>query len=91
MVVVRLGRTKTGDDDLARLEGLTRLEELNLGNTSITDAGLEHLKALKNLKMLSLVGTRVSSLGVKALQRICRVDLHPVPPGGGHVSLRSKP
>ncbi len=50
---------KVSDDGPVRLEGLTRLEILNLKSTNLTDAGLVHLKGLRNLQELTS-GTRIT-------------------------------
>jgi hypothetical protein len=66
------------DAGLKHLEGLSRLEYLNLEwHRGITDAGLEHLRGLTSLRELNLAATGVTEAGVRKLQeslpkaRIC--------------------
>jgi hypothetical protein len=57
------------DAGLARLEGLTELDYLDLSGKGITDTGLIHLYGLKKMKSLSFYGTRVTSEGIEKLQK----------------------
>ena len=50
-LVARFGQLS--DDDLKPLEGLTRVETLNLDSNEITDAGLSHLEGLRSLRVLA--------------------------------------
>jgi internalin A len=66
-----LGTTVT-DTNLECLEGLTKLEALNLGgNYRITAAGLAHLQGLTELRILNLAYTGVADNGLFFLK-----DLH---------------
>ncbi len=79
--LVHLANTAVQDDDLAKLVGLSYLENLNLqatgisdnglnlSNTKITDAGLEHLQGLSNLKGLYLRYTPVSEQGINKIKQ----------------------
>jgi len=60
---------KPTDDDLANLEPLVELAQLDLAGTPITDAGLSHLKGLKNLRHVNLANTGVTSKGMEDLQQ----------------------
>jgi|GEM_PF-2034355 len=66
------------DCDLAFLQELPELRQLDLQDTTITDAGLEHLSGLSELVRLNLKGTFVSDAGlrrVKGLSRLEHLDL----------------
>jgi hypothetical protein len=61
-----------GDDELARLAGLTQLRELVLDRSlhdspGITDQGMAHLKGLMELEDLELGHTRVTDAGLDSL------------------------
>jgi CubicO group peptidase (beta-lactamase class C family) len=68
VVAAFLGRTRVSDADLAHLEGLPQLSNLQLFDTSITDAGLVHLRGLRSLKSLELTRTRVTDAGLAHLE-----------------------
>ena len=57
-------------DDLGirNLNGLNRLESVNVGHTEVTDIALQELKGLTNLTQLDLTGTQVTAAGVTSLQ-----------------------
>ncbi len=61
------------DADLPRLrgylEGLNKLDSLNLSGLRITDAGLKHLEGLTRLKYLCFYNTRVTRDGVQKLEK----------------------
>jgi hypothetical protein len=65
--VLDLGWTRTRDDDLVHLAGLTELRELDLGMTRITDAGARHLSGLRGLRVLKLAHTRLGDAGLAAI------------------------
>jgi hypothetical protein len=67
---VNLSGRPTTDADLARLQGLTELEDLDLHNTEVSDEGLRHLSALAHLRWLNLNGTRVTDAGLVHLERL---------------------
>jgi len=52
------------DAGLARLDGLTRLKELDLSGTGITDSGLVHLRGMVSLQQLDLSYTRITGAGL---------------------------
>src|SRR5262249_23951953 len=56
VVGVSLKRCRITAADLACLEELPKLRELDLTLTDVTDAGLEHLNGLTNLQTLDLYG-----------------------------------
>jgi len=62
--------TQFGDSQMARLQGLTRLESLRLSRTQITDVGLDQLQDMKLLASLQLANTRISDAGLETLQRM---------------------
>jgi hypothetical protein len=68
VVAVDLHRTRTGDGDLAQLEGLTHVQTLNLYGTKVTDAGLQSLSGLTSLQTLYLNNTEVTDAGLQHLQ-----------------------
>ena len=71
-------RRNITDAGLQNLNGLTKLEKLNLNRTQITNAGVAHLNRLSNLKTLSLHGTQVTADGVDKLKRSlpsCQIEL----------------
>ena len=56
------------DDDLRPLEGLKKLELLNLAHTLVTDAGLAHLRGMTALRELDLTGrSGVTDAGLASL------------------------
>ena len=57
-----------GDDALAHLGPLVRLEHLALGGNRFTDAGMAHLKGLKSLEFLAIDRTRVTDAGLDELR-----------------------
>jgi hypothetical protein len=66
------------DAGLARLNGITRLKELDLSGTAITDAGLVHLKGMTRLQVLNLSGTAITDAGLvhlKGMTRLQELDL----------------
>ncbi|MGA2258447.1 MAG: hypothetical protein ABSG53_27605 [Thermoguttaceae bacterium] len=56
--------TQVTDAGLGHLNGLTKLQSLDLGETKVTDAGLIHLKAVPQLITLGLRGTQVTDAGL---------------------------
>jgi hypothetical protein len=55
---------------LASIEGLDYLEELDYGVTNVSDIGMEHLRGLTSLRSLVLAGTRVQGSGLRHLERL---------------------
>jgi hypothetical protein len=58
---------KPTDDDLALLEPLAELEDIDLSDAPVTDAGLRHLRGLKKLRSVVVTNTRITSQGIKEL------------------------
>jgi hypothetical protein len=66
------------DDDMAQIEGLTALQELDIFGTDVTDAGLAHLKGLTSLQKLNLFKTGITDAGVaqlKGMKALQQLDL----------------
>ncbi len=55
------------DQELARLEGLTRLEAVGVGGTPVTDALFDHLRRLPNLRYVGVNWTGVTGKGLATL------------------------
>ena len=56
------------DPGIKNLNGLKRLESLNVAHTEVSDIGLQELKSLTNLTQLDLTGTQVTPSGAASLQ-----------------------
>lgn len=69
-VAFHLASKPAEDGDLAPLEHLTNVVNLNLRKTAVTDAGLAHLKGLKTLQRLHLEKTAVSDAGLEHLEEL---------------------
>ena len=68
---IRLTSTdKITDDDLVRLAGLTKLNNLFLARIPVGDAGLKHLANLKSLESLYLPQTKVGDAGLANLKGV---------------------
>ena len=63
-----LGGTKVTDAGLAKVAGMSNLEQLHLEKTAVTDAGLAQLKGLGELEYLNLYGTVVGDAGLEHLK-----------------------
>ena len=70
IVTINPGYEQATDEWLARLQGLTGLEDLSLSGPSITDAGLWHLAGFKSLRRLDLDHTSMTDAGLKHLEGI---------------------
>lgn len=73
------GGPRVTDAGLMHLEGLSRLQELDLSATDVTDLGLGHLRGLTGLRDLNLSNTDVSDAGLvhlTGLSRLESLDLH---------------
>jgi hypothetical protein len=64
---------KPGDDDLAPLARLPRLNSLVLFRTPVTDAGLAHLAKIGGLESLDLHGTKITDAGLVHLEHLTRL------------------
>ena len=62
-------RIAISDADLATLEGLTSLKDLQLDDTDVSDAGLARLGGMTALRKLCISRTRVTDKGVLELER----------------------
>ncbi|MCE5229858.1 hypothetical protein LLG95_09710 [bacterium] len=73
--VVRVGLrdTRVTDADLALLDKLPDVENLDLTNTSVTGAGLIHVRGLKKLAYLGLWNTQVDDEGLKNIQHLTKM------------------
>ena len=58
------------DADLAHLDMLPALQELQLWSPRVTDAGLVHLEKLTALRVLALSGTQVTDAGLVHLEKL---------------------
>jgi eukaryotic-like serine/threonine-protein kinase len=65
---------QVGDDDLARLVGLSELTLINLAATGVKGPGLKYLARLPALASLSLFDTAVSDAGLEHLKGAPRLE-----------------
>jgi len=56
--------------DLAKLEGIERLD---LSGSAVTDAGLSNLKGLRRLTTLQLSGTKITTAGLASIRHLGRL------------------
>ena len=82
VALVDLADLEVGDARLQHLkenlDGLPRLQELDLGHTKVSDAGLKLLEGLARLQQLDLEGTKVGDAGLahlKGLTQLQRLNL----------------
>jgi len=68
VVCVTASSPNFGDEELEHVNGLTKLEGINLPGSQVTNAGLEHVKGLSKLKFLSLDGTQITDAGLEHLK-----------------------
>ena len=66
--------TPVGDQTMAQLVTLPKLEWLNLYRTRVGDEGLASLSTIRSLKHLPIGGTRVTGAGLKHLQRMRQLE-----------------
>ena len=66
---------KATDPDLAPLEAMTRLRQLNLDGAHITDAGLTHVEKLSKLRKLYLADTPITDAGLTRLADLDRLEV----------------
>jgi Leucine-rich repeat (LRR) protein len=67
VTLINLGElihAKTSDQQLAQIDGLRKVEYLDLSGSEATDAGLAHLRAYKTLKHLYLQNTDITDNGL---------------------------
>jgi hypothetical protein len=74
IVGVRFVATHVVDADLACLDGLTELRELDLCRTKVTDAGLPHLRGLGQLRGLDLQHTKVTDAGLRCVEGLSQLQ-----------------
>ncbi len=67
------GRVLT-DDDLAVLQELGPVLELDIKSTGITDAGLKHLSPLTQLKRLHLEKTKITDAGLASINGLTELE-----------------
>jgi hypothetical protein len=80
-----LNDSAIGDEAMARVRTLTRLEVLAVhGCTAITDAGVAHLAGLRRLKGLALSQTQITDAGLRCLKGL--KGLHDLDITGTHVT-----
>ncbi len=72
VIAVDLKQVDLLDADLECLEGLTKVQSLNLTRTATSDEGLEHLAGLVQLEILSLRQTKVTDLA--SIRRLTRLE-----------------
>jgi hypothetical protein len=71
---VLISSASLSDAGLVHLQGLTKLELLDISGTKITDARLVHLKGLTNLFRLVLDGTQVTDAGLAHLKGLTNLE-----------------
>ncbi|MCX5757881.1 MAG: hypothetical protein NTU83_05130 [Candidatus Hydrogenedentes bacterium] len=63
-------RTPVTDADLAYMEGMTTLRDVDVGGTCIGDEGLSHLQNMPSIEELILRDTRITDAGMPYLQNL---------------------
>ena len=79
VVAIDVASTSFGDQDMAHLQELPALTELQLTATHVTDAGMSHVRKLPRLEQLYLAKCAVSDTGlahVAALPRLRAINLY---------------
>lgn len=71
---LRLGDSSIGDEGLAHLQGLTKLEHLAVSNSKITNAGLAHLAGMKQLSSLNIGGNDITDAGAATLAGFLKLE-----------------
>src|SRR5262245_58870134 len=64
-VVLQMANEDVTDETLKHLEGMSRLQELDLNDTQVTDAGLKLIVQLPKLQRLRLRNTRITDAGFR--------------------------
>ncbi len=67
VLLLNLRGTRTTDEGLKHLAGLSNLERLHLERTGISDGGMAHLVGLTGLEYLNLYGTDITDAGLAHL------------------------
>ena len=65
--VLALADTGITGAGIARLEGMNRLNELNVINSGIVDSDLEYFLSMPNLRIVYAAGCRLSDMGVQGV------------------------
>jgi hypothetical protein len=79
VVAIDVASTAFGDQDMAHLQHLPALTELQLAATRVTDAGMTHVRKLPQLEQLYLAKCAVSDAGlahVAGLSRLRAINLY---------------
>jgi hypothetical protein len=78
-VVLQIANPEVTDETLDHLQGMSRLQELDLNDTQVTDAGLKRLAQLPKLQRLRLRNTRITDAGFReslmSLELLRNVDV----------------
>jgi Leucine Rich repeats (2 copies) len=78
-VVLQMANSEVTDETLKHLEGMTRLQELDLNDTQVTDAGLKLIAKLPKLERLRLRNTKITDAGFREclmpLELLRKVDM----------------
>ncbi len=61
--------------ELKHIQGLTRLQSLDLRGAQVNDAELEHLKNMRQLESLDLKGAQVTDIGLQILQNLAALEM----------------
>jgi hypothetical protein len=70
IIAVRLPKSRITNAELALVESLSTLKELDLSGTKISDEGLARLGRLDRLEQLDLRDTRTTETGVSQLKKL---------------------
>jgi internalin A len=65
--VLALADTKVTGDGIAKLEGMTSLNELNIMNGGVTDADLEHFLTMPNLRIVYAAGCTLNDIAIQSV------------------------
>jgi Leucine-rich repeat (LRR) protein len=65
--VLALADTQVSGEGIAKLEGMPRLNELNLMNCNINDADLGHFLTTPNLRIVYAAGCNVTDMGIQSI------------------------
>jgi hypothetical protein len=71
---INLARTSLGDEHLARLSALQRLEAIAVRGPGITDRGLAHLAELRHIRRLRLLETSIAGPGLAHLEGMAHLE-----------------
>jgi hypothetical protein len=64
-VVLQMANADVTDETLKHIQGMNRLQELDLNDTQVTDAGLKRIAQLPKLQRLRLRNTRITDAGFR--------------------------